>query len=534
MDTKWKKFRYGTEERNPSWSFFCSILCPGFTAVMAAMVFRRPSLLWEVLTLCFFVFSAVSWVHLGWNMKNGKDHLFPVGLLDKTFPDLVLLMLLGILICNMDVGWYDYSCNVERMFLYYWQPVLFLWWFFWLLFTAGTIVCIMVILYMSVMRHLFREKLRKRLFFCMIGNFIKDRVRICRRSREARLQACLEQGEAAKLFRRRLVAFLCVQNLVFLLAVLWMWAVWLDIDAVGLILFFMGTACFFLDLRFLLKISSEVGVLLDKIEDIAEDRPIPEESLLKPYSLFGRVEEVLLYIRKIKNESMEKQLQSERMKVELITNVSHDLKTPLTSMIGCIDLLKQVENIPEEAQDYVKLLSSKAERLRGMIQDVFDMAKAASGQELQMEQLDMGRLLRQTAADMQDRMEESGLHFRMRIENRELPFLGDSKKMYRVYQNLIENTLKYSMAGSRVYAEVSEQDGKIRTSIKNISGCEMDFGAEEIMERFVRGDRNRSTEGNGLGLAIARSFTEACGGNFQVTLDGDLFRVDTVFSRETL
>lgn len=368
----------------------------------------------------------------------------------------------------------------------------------------------------------------------MIGNFIKDRVRICRRSREARLQACLEQGEAAKLFRRRLVAFLCVQNLVFLLAVLWMWAVWLDIDAVGLILFFMGTACFFLDLRFLLKISSEVGVLLDKIEDIAEDRPIPEESLLKPYSLFGRVEEVLLYIRKIKNESMEKQLQSERMKVELITNVSHDLKTPLTSMIGCIDLLKQVENIPEEAQDYVKLLSSKAERLRGMIQDVFDMAKAASGQELQMEQLDMGRLLRQTAADMQDRMEESGLHFRMRIENRELPFLGDSKKMYRVYQNLIENTLKYSMAGSRVYVEVSEQDGKIRTSIKNISGCEMDFGAEEIMERFVRGDRNRSTEGNGLGLAIARSFTEACGGNFQVTLDGDLFRVDTVFSRETL
>lgn len=222
------------------------------------------------------------------------------------------------------------------------------------------------------------------------------------------------------------------------------------------------------------------------------------------------------------------------MKVELITNVSHDLKTPLTSMIGCIDLLKKVENIPEEAQDYVKLLSSKAERLRGMIQDVFDMAKAASGQELQMEQLDMGRLLRQTAADMQDRMEESGLHFRMRIENRELPFLGDSKKMYRVYQNLIENTLKYSMAGSRVYVEVSEQDGKIRTSIKNISGCEMDFGAEEIMERFVRGDRNRSTEGNGLGLAIARSFTEACGGSFQVTLDGDLFRVDTVFSRETL
>ena len=199
-------------------------------------------------------------------------------------------------------------------------------------------------------------------------------------------------------------------------------------------------------------------------------------------------------------------------------------------MIGCIDLLKQAEDIPKEAQDYVNLLSSKAERLGGMIQDVFDMAKAASGHELQMERLDMARLLRQTAADMQDRMKASGLNYRMKIEDRELPFLGDSKKMYRVYQNLIENTLKYSMAGSRVYVEVSEHDKKIRTSIKNTSDCEMDFSAEEIMERFTRGDKSRSTEGNGLGLSIAQSFTEACGGSFQVTLDGDLFRVDTVFS----
>ena len=102
--------------------------------------------------------------------------------------------------------------------------------------------------------------------------------------------------------------------------------------------------------------------------------------------------------------------------------------------------------------------------------------------------------------------------------------------MYRVYQNLFENTLKYSMPGSRVYVEVSQSGGEIRTSIKNTSDCEMDFSAEEIMERFTRGDKSRSTEGNGLGLAIARSFTEACGGSFELTLDGDLFRVDTVFA----
>ena len=224
-----------------------------------------------------------------------------------------------------------------------------------------------------------------------------------------------------------------------------------------LIIIPVGGAFFLLDLFVLMKTSGEVGILLNEIRDIAEDRRTWEKPVLKPYSLFRKSEEALLSIHENKKESMEKRIQSERMKVELITNVSHDLKTPLTSMIGCIDLLKQVEELPQEARDYVTLLSAKAERLRGMIQDVFDMAKAASGQEVQLERLDMARLIRQTAADMQDRMERSGLQYRMKIEDRELPFLGDSRKMYRVYQNLIENTLKYSMAGSRVYVEVSPE-----------------------------------------------------------------------------
>lgn len=149
-----------------------------------------------------------------------------------------------------------------------------------------------------------------------------------------------------------------------------------------------------------------------------------------------------------------------------------------------------------------------------------------------MERLDMVRLIRQTMADMQDQVERSGLHFRVRMEKGELHFLGDSKKMYRVYQNLIENVLKYSMAGSRVYVEVKKKGDQIQTSVKNTSAREMDFTPEEIMERFTRGDKSRSTEGNGLGLAIARSFTEACGGSFQVTLDGDLFKAETVFRME--
>lgn len=533
MDTRWKRFRYGTEDRNPSWSFFGSVLGLESAVFMLAMTYRRSAWLWEVLALWFLVFSIVSWIHLGKSMKNEKKHLLPVDLLDRTFPDLVLLLLLGILICNMDAGWYDYSRDIERMFEYFWQPVIFLWKFFWLFVTTGLLLFFIVILYMSLMRHIYREELRKRLFFCVAKDFLQDRIRRYREGREEQRLIRLEKGEAAKLLRRRMLWILCGQNLIFLFAGFWTWAVWLDIEDAMVLLIPMGTICFLLDLLFLLKLSGEVGVLLDEIEHIAEDRQIREEPALKAHSLFGRAEKALLSIWEHKKESVEKQLQSERMKVDLITNVSHDLKTPLTSMIGCIDLLKQVEGLPKEAQDYVRLLSAKAERLREMIQDVFDMAKATSGgQDLQMEQLDMARLIRQTAADMQDRMERSGLHYRMKIEERELPFLGDSKKMYRVYQNLIENTLKYSMAGSRVYVEVSEEDGRIRTSFKNTSDCEMDFSAEEIMERFTRGDRSRSTEGNGLGLAIARSFTEACGGSFQVTLDGDLFKVETVFRME--
>lgn len=524
MDTRWKKFRYGTEDRNPSWCFFGSIVCPELALVAFALGYWRGGA-WLMAGLWFLVLSAVSLVCLVQGMKNEKKNLIPVELLDRTCPDLILFLLLTILFFSLFVvdwggntGWWSYSHTVHTVFRYFWQPVLFLWEFFSLLFMVGTIVVFSVVLYMSLMRQIFREKLCRKLFF----------FRLMERWRRYRMR-CAEKGEAARVFRKRQLWLLCGQGLIFLLTGLYLAAVYYDLEEVMLIVLSAGAAFFLLDLFVLLKNSGEIGILLDEISSIAEDRQVWEEPVLKPYSVFRRTEEALLSIRKNKKESMEKRLQSERMKVDLITNVSHDLKTPLTSMIGCIDLLKQVKDLPVEAQDYVNLLSAKAERLRGMIQDVFDMAKATSGQEVQMERLDMGRLIRQTAADMQDRMEKSGLRYRMKIEDQELPFLGDSRKMYRVYQNLIENTLKYSLAGSRVYVEVSKQDGKIRTSVKNTSDCEMDFSAEEITERFTRGDKSRSTEGNGLGLAIARSFTEACGGRFQVTLDGDLFRVDTVF-----
>ncbi len=527
MDIKWKSFRYGTEKMNPPWSFLGSALCPGAVLTALALARRRDSGVCLATGLWFLVFSVICLVHLGRMMKNERKNLLPVHLLDRTCPDLVLFFLVCILLCNGDSGWWSYISVVDIVFGDCRQSVIFLWRFCSLFFMTGTVVLFSVVLYMSVMRHLFREKLKKKLFFYRAERFIKRKFG--KRWEVYRILRA-EKGRPAKKFRQRQMNFLAVQGIALLLLCLCVGS--MDYDSMILIMP-IAIVCFFVDLIFLLRTSKEVGILMDEISQIADDKQVWEGPVLKPYSIFRRTEEALFDIRKNKKDSMEKRIQSERMKVELITNVSHDLKTPLTSMIGCIDLLKQVKDLPEEARDYVTLLSGKAERLREMIQDVFEMAKATSGaQDMQIERLDMVRLIRQTMADMQDRIKSSGLHYRVKAEDRELPFLGDSKKMYRVYQNLIENTLKYSMAGSRVYVEIREQEGKILTSIKNTSACEMDFNAEEIIERFTRGDKSRSTEGNGLGLAIARSFTLACSGSFSVTLDGDLFKVETVFLKE--
>ena len=221
MGTGWKRFRDGTEEQNPSWSFFGSILGMDFAMIMLAMTYRRGSLIWEILTLWFLVFAVISWRNLGKSMKNEKKHLVSVCLLDRTFPDLVLLILLGILICNMDVGWNEYSREVERMFAHFWQPVFFLWQFFWIVITTGIVFFFIVVLYMSLMRHIYREALRKKLFFCMAKDFLQDRVQRRRKKLEERQQVLLEKGEAAKFLRRRMLFILCGQNLVFLAAGLW-------------------------------------------------------------------------------------------------------------------------------------------------------------------------------------------------------------------------------------------------------------------------------------------------------------------------
>lgn len=234
-------------------------------------------------------------------------------------------------------------------------------------------------------------------------------------------------------------------------------------------------------------------------------------------------------IRQGMANAVDEQMKSERMKVELIANVSHDIKTPLTSIISYVQFLKDEEGLPEHVQDYVKILDEKSQRLKNMVQDVFAVSKAASGElPMNMEKLDFGKLLRQTMADMDEEIQNSSVSFRTELPEEPVMIMADGQRMYRVFQNLFQNALKYSLDGSRVYVTL-KTDGKLAVaSVKNTSHMELDED-KNFTERFVRGDKSRTDGGSGLGLSIAQSFTEACGGQFGLEFNADLFIVSISF-----
>ncbi len=224
--------------------------------------------------------------------------------------------------------------------------------------------------------------------------------------------------------------------------------------------------------------------------------------------------------------SLAARMKAERMKSELVTNVSHDLKTPLTSIISYTELLSRVEGLPEEARDYIRIIGDKSQRLKSLTQDLFDISKAQSGDdEVQWELLDAALLLEQSLAE--ERGTEQ-LQFCLKTEEH-LAFMGDGRKLSRVLANLIQNATKYALQGTRVFLSAYRAGDRVVIECKNTSAYPLDFSPEEILGRFVRGDSARSTEGNGLGLPIAKSYTELCGGEFRLLLDGDLFKVLLTF-----
>lgn len=223
-------------------------------------------------------------------------------------------------------------------------------------------------------------------------------------------------------------------------------------------------------------------------------------------------------------------MKDERLKTDLITNVSHDIRTPLTSIINYVDLLKRQNIQTQPAKGYIEILESKSQRLRELTDDLVEASKITSGNiELKLEVLDMGELLKQTIGEFSEKMEDKNLQVVAEITNVPAVVYCDSRRMWRIMENLFNNICKYAMEGTRVYAEIHVENESVILFLKNVSRVQMNIHADELTERFIRGDSSRSTEGSGLGLFIAKSLTNVQGGQFEIQLDADLFKVRLMF-----
>lgn len=250
---------------------------------------------------------------------------------------------------------------------------------------------------------------------------------------------------------------------------------------------------------------------------------------LEKEELTGVLKQMAEYINDIAGgftNAIEQSLKSERLKTELITNVSHDIKTPLTSIINYVDLLKQEDIKDEKIKQYIDILNQKSLRLKKLIEDLVEASKVSSGNvKLNIEVIDLKELLAQTIGEFEDRFESKNLKIDIEIPDEEVKIKADNRYMYRVIENLFSNITKYSIDNSRVYISLTKQNDKIKLEIKNISKDKLNISPDELMQRFVRGDKSRYTEGSGLGLSIAKSLTEMQGGKFDINIDGDLFKV---------
>ena len=268
-------------------------------------------------------------------------------------------------------------------------------------------------------------------------------------------------------------------------------------------------------------LARDIGLLADQVTAI-RDGDLETPLNLPADADLHQTAEQLNDIQAGLHRALAEQTRSERMKVELISNVSHDLKTPLTSVLSYAELLRQ-EPLEGAAADYARIIDEKAHRLAVMGQDVFEVSKAASGQlPVHLERLDFAKLLRQTLADLEGPISRSGLTFRVDLPEAPVMITADGRRLYRVFQNLIDNALKYALAGSRVYLSLKTGAGRAEASLRNTSREELPDGVD-LTARFVRGDASRTDGGSGLGLSIASSFTEACGGDFHVETLADLF-----------
>ena len=290
-----------------------------------------------------------------------------------------------------------------------------------------------------------------------------------------------------------------------------------------------GFLFFYLDKK-LKKMESDYSKLFVVTNALAEgnlDVQVDED-----LGMFNSFKEEVINIQGGFKKAVQNEIKSQRMKTDLIANVSHDLKTPLTSIITYVDLLKD-ENLDQEKRvQYLETLEQKSQRLQVLIEDLFEMSKASSGNiSMNLQMVDVVSLMKQTLLETEDKTRASGLVIRRQFPEHKVMLSLDSERTFRVFENLISNMSKYAMSGTRAYIDILDNEDMVQIMFRNMSADEITVNVEELVERFVRGDQSRHTEGSGLGLAIAKSFVELQGGHFEILIDGDLFKVVISFNK---
>ena len=284
---------------------------------------------------------------------------------------------------------------------------------------------------------------------------------------------------------------------------------------------------FFLLRKYYLDIQGKYALLLKVTGEIAKGNLDAE--ITDDLGIFNPFKPEIEKIQSGFKKAVKEEVKSQRMKTELITNVSHDLKTPLTAIITYVNLLKD-EKDEEKKKEYIDVLERKSLRLKSLIEDLFEISKASSENvALHIMDVDIVHLFKQVKLELEEKIEESMIEFRCSYPDERIIVPLDSQKTYRIFENLLVNISKYALPHTRAYVEIKKEDTRVVIQMKNVSKEELKFNPEEITERFVRGDASRNTEGNGLGLAIAKSFTELQKGTFRVETEADLFKVEIQF-----
>ncbi|MCH1961801.1 HAMP domain-containing histidine kinase [Clostridium perfringens] len=287
---------------------------------------------------------------------------------------------------------------------------------------------------------------------------------------------------------------------------------------------------FYFGRKYIDKWKKDYNKILEKTKEISNGNLDSKDD--EDCGFFNPMRDELNNIQKGFKAAVDEEVKSQRMKTELISNVSHDLKTPLTSIIAYVDLLKGEED-EEKRKAYLETLERKSQRLKHLIEDLFEVSKATTGNiNLNIMDVDISYLMKQVVLELDDKINEAGLDMRLSLPEEKVILPLDGQRTYRVFENLIINVVKYALPNSRVYIDIKNGRENVDVIIKNISADEITFNINEISDRFVRGDKSRNTEGSGLGLAIVKSFVELQGGKFHIEVDGDLFKAIISFKKK--